>query len=115
MFSRRQNESLGRRFQLVYILQLCAVVAIFIGMFLIWWEGVDRLTALDLLGRTTGDIERRNPQILGQPLIVLWLLAVVAAELHRHTGGAGELPVAGDDRVAGGHGRRCALLHQLWR
>lgn len=88
VFSRKQHVSLSRRFQLVYILQLCAVVAIFIGMFLIWWEGVDRLTALDLLGRTTGDIERRNPQILGQPLIVLWLLwpSVVVSGLRSFTG-----------------------------
>lgn len=88
VFSRKQNQRLGRRFQLVYILQLCAVVATFIGMFLIWWEGVDRLTALDLLGRTTGDIERRSPQILGQPLIVLWLLwpSVVVSGLRSFTG-----------------------------
>ena len=88
MFSWKQKSDLDPYFRIVYALQLAAVVATFAGMFLIWWEGIERMTALDLLGRTTDEIERRSPQLLGQPLMVLWLLwpSVVVSGLRSFTG-----------------------------
>ena len=88
MFSRKQKDDLSLHFQAVYALQLAAVVAMFAGMFLIWWEGIDRLTALDLLGQTADAIEDRSPHVLGQPLIVLWLVwpSVIVSGLRSFTG-----------------------------
>jgi len=88
MSSRKLNDNLSLYFQAVYALQLAAVVGMFAGMFLIWWEGLDRLTALDLLGQTTGTIAQRSPQILGQPLLVLWLVwpSIVVSGLRSFTG-----------------------------
>jgi hypothetical protein len=88
VFSRTLKRNLDPYFRAVYIMQLIAVIAMFAGMFLIWWQGVDSLNAFDLYDRSTAELRDRSPHVLGQPLVVLWFLwpCVVICGLRGFTG-----------------------------
>lgn len=72
--ARRQN--LDPTFRAVYALQFGAALALLAGLFLVWWQStVGDETAFDLLERSLSMLRARDPNLIGQPLIGLWLIA----------------------------------------
>jgi hypothetical protein len=75
-------------FRTVFVLQLAAVITIIAGLFLVWWDGDESLSALDLLNKGISRLLERNVTGASQPLLVLWLLCpvVIIAGLRAITG-----------------------------
>jgi hypothetical protein len=88
VFSWRVKANLDPYYRAVYILQLIAVITVVSGLFLVWWDGVETFTAWHLLDRSLDEIRERSVTVLGQPLVVLWLLwpSVVVSALRSCTG-----------------------------
>jgi hypothetical protein len=76
VFSWKVKPNLDPYWRAVYIMQAIGALAVFGGLFLVWWHGpeIEHLTAFNLLSRSLDDLRDRNPKIVAQPLVVLWLL-----------------------------------------
>lgn len=75
MFDWRTRQNLDPYFRVVYVMQFVAALAMVAGGFLIWWDGPhDDQRVYDLLARSMEQIRERDPAVIGQPLVVLWLL-----------------------------------------
>lgn len=76
--NRRQN--VDPLYRAVYLVQFVLMIAAFAGLFLVWWRstGADQ-NAFDLLGDSIEKLSERDPTIIGQPLILLWLLLPLMA------------------------------------
>jgi hypothetical protein len=85
---RKRDHNLDPYFRVVYIMQFIAAWAILAGFFLTWWEGDDPQTVFNLLQRSIDLLVDRDPHLIGQPLVVLWLLWPVffAGMLRAFTG-----------------------------
>ncbi|NLX08639.1 MAG: hypothetical protein GXY36_03200 [Chloroflexi bacterium] len=87
--------SAGRLLRVVYLLQLAAVLTMAVGMTLVWWQDTGTLTALDLLERSTRELQERSGRVIGQPLLVLWLLVpVIIVAASRSVAGLLVTPVS---------------------
>ncbi len=71
---RKRDYNLDHYFRAVYIMQYIAVWAVLAGFFLIWWDAEEPRTLLHLLKRSLDLVRNRDPHVIGQPLVVLWLL-----------------------------------------
>ncbi|MBN1565216.1 MAG: hypothetical protein JXA10_15330 [Anaerolineae bacterium] len=75
---RNRDHNLDPYFRAVYIVQFIAAWAVLAGFFLIWWNpdhpASDPQTLFHLLDRSLDMLADRDPHLIGQPLIVLWLL-----------------------------------------
>lgn len=67
-----------RALRAIYALQLAAALVAFGCTFAVWWRGPVAFTLWELLSRTLAQLEARSPDLLGQPLITLWLLLPAA-------------------------------------
>ena len=88
MFSWKTQENLDPYFRAVYVLQFIAVCCVVGGLFLVWWDGADTFTAFDLLNRSAREVIDRDLAVLGQPLVVLWVIwpSVIVSALRSFTG-----------------------------
>ncbi|GEM_PF-2460723 len=89
MFEWKQRKShLDPYFRAVYIMELIAVAATIAGLFLVWWDGRETYTAFTFLKRSADRLMQRDVRLLGQPLIVLWLLwpSILISTLRGITG-----------------------------
>jgi hypothetical protein len=75
-------------FRTVFLLQLAAAITITAGLFLVWWDSEESLSALDLLNKSIARLLERNVTGASHPLLVLWLLCpiVVITMLRAITG-----------------------------
>lgn len=73
----------------VALMQFVTVFAMIAGLFLVWWDsaGPDQ-NAFDLFDTSLQQLRERDPAIIGQPLVVLWLLwpLIVIGALRGFTG-----------------------------
>jgi hypothetical protein len=75
VFDWKSRQNLDPYYRAVYILQFFAALAMVAGFFLIWWDSPNGdQRAYDLLARSVKQLRERDPAVIGQPLVVLWLL-----------------------------------------
>ncbi|MBN1680291.1 MAG: hypothetical protein JW966_08355 [Anaerolineae bacterium] len=88
MFSWRVRANVDPYFRAVYILEFITVLAMLAGMPLAWWESTDSYNVFNLLDVSADQLRNRDPGLLGQPLIVLWLLwpCIFVSGLRSFTG-----------------------------
>ena len=88
MFSWRTKINLDPFFRAAYVMQFIAAAAMLAGLFLPWWEGEVAHNAFDLLNRSFSKLRERDPVVIGEPLVVLWLLwpLLVVSLLRGFTG-----------------------------
>ncbi|MBN1200667.1 MAG: hypothetical protein JXJ20_02305 [Anaerolineae bacterium] len=88
MFTPKPKRNLVPYYRALYCLQLVAVGAILAGMFLDWWAGSRTVNAFWLLNRGTRELREHDPNMVIQPLLVLWLLVpmVLISGLRSFTG-----------------------------
>lgn len=71
---KKRDHNLDPVFRTAYIMQFITVWAVLAGFCLPWWNGDDPQTVFHLLNRSLSKLTNRDPSIIGQPLVVLWLL-----------------------------------------
>lgn len=82
------NAWMTRYVRLLHAMQLVAVGCMIAGFFLVWWDARDPQSYWDLLNRSTHELRARDPNFIGQPLMVLWFLwpVLIASTLRGLTG-----------------------------
>lgn len=74
MFDWKTTTNRDSYFRVVYVMQGLAVIAASAGLFLAWWRGSETANAIDLMRRSLDKLIDRDPDILAEPLGVLWFI-----------------------------------------
>jgi hypothetical protein len=88
VFSYKVKQNRDPHYRIVYALEFITVLIALLGLALVWWRGGDTYNAFGLLSRSTAELKERDPNVLGQPLIILWLVwpSILVSGLRSFTG-----------------------------